>query len=72
MNWWRSVRESVLCYAGVVFALIAVIGFIVAISMASAENGYRKGWCESRGGYHISDGLCDINGAVVKVDERKD
>ena len=54
------------------FALIALVGFVIALSMASWESGYRKGWCESRGGYHISGGLCDIGGQVIKVDEPKD
>jgi hypothetical protein len=72
MSKWGRWREIALCTTGTVFALIALVGFVIALSMASWESGYRKGWCESRGGYHISGGLCDIGGQVIKVDEPKD
>jgi hypothetical protein len=68
----QNAKENLLCLAQSILVVATVVGLVLVVAFASWASGYRTGWCESRGGTHISGGKCDINGQVIHVVERED
>jgi hypothetical protein len=64
-------KETLLCITQTLLIVVTVVGLVLVFSIASWNSGYRNGWCEARGGVHISEDMCDVGGQVVHV-ERED
>lgn len=66
-----DLKETLMSIAVSALILIIIIGGCLVVANAAWEDGYKHGWCASKGGVYLTDWKCSVNGQVINV-ERED